>query len=105
MQDTRPKRTPTEQKLPPSMCKEDWHAALTFMESLPSECVQVLSKLRFSFLPIQLETVLKVSSLKRSSPSLLQKTVFVTHNRWYEMEALSVDFTYKLSADKDVRSC
>lgn len=29
----------------------------------------------------------------------------MTHNRWYEMEALSVDFTYKPSADKDVRSC
>lgn len=29
----------------------------------------------------------------------------MTHNRWYEIEALSVDFTYKPSADKDVRSC
>lgn len=29
----------------------------------------------------------------------------MTRNRWYEVEAAFVDFTYKPSAHKDVRSC
>lgn len=49
---------------------------------------------------------MKVSIILKDPPRPVCKTsVCDTHNRWYEMEALSVAFTYEPSADKDVRSC